>query len=99
MRVSGGGARARENAGAGGKGLRLFFFAAMDVRISRSLLSTYWTLALILTGISAPLLGKLYAAVGARIMIGVAGLRRDDFCSHLSRAAPFLFAAGLFFGI
>ena len=49
-------------------------FAAMEVHISRSLLSTYWTLALILTGVMSPLLGKLYAAVGARIMIAVAGV-------------------------
>jgi hypothetical protein len=48
-------------------------FAAMDVQISRSLLSTYWTLALILTGVVSPLLGKLYSAVGARVMVAVAG--------------------------
>ena len=45
----------------------------MEVKISRGLLSTYWTLALILTGLMSPLLGKLYAAVGARMMIAVAG--------------------------
>ena len=45
----------------------------MEVQISRSLLSTYWTLALILTGLLAPLLGKLYAAIGARMMVAVAG--------------------------
>ena len=48
-------------------------FAAMDVRISRSLLSTYWTLALVLTGAMSPLLGKLYDAVGARMMVAAAG--------------------------
>jgi hypothetical protein len=46
----------------------------MEVKISRGLLSTYWTLALILTGVMSPLLGKLYAAVGARMMIAVAGI-------------------------
>jgi hypothetical protein len=48
-------------------------FAAMEVQISRGLLSTYWTLALILTGLMSPLLGKLYAAWGARFMIAAAG--------------------------
>lgn len=45
----------------------------MDVRISRSLLSTYWTLALVLTGVMSPLLGKLYDAAGARVMLAAAG--------------------------
>lgn len=33
----------------------------------------YWTLALVLTGVMSPLLGKIYAALGARMMIAVAG--------------------------
>ncbi len=48
---------------------------AMEVRISRSLLSTYWTLALVLTGFMSPLLGKLYDAAGARMMVAVAGTK------------------------